>query len=155
VPATGTFPIASGTVRVLAVDAVGHQGLTGVLTLPARVPPVTLRTKSTPVYLAGHHNDNGMVGAIVAARSASGTVSIDLRPLAVGRGRYQVVITLKSGKHKRTVKKTQTVGKGGTLRRMAASLSRAAGKTTVTLTIRKQHGHKWRKHATAKVVLAK
>jgi hypothetical protein len=155
VPGNGSFTIASGTVRVLAVDAAGNSGLTALLTLPVRTPPVTLRTKSTPVYLAGHHNDNGMVGALVAARSASGTVSVDLRPLAVGRGRDQVVFSLKSGKHTRRVKKTQSVARGGTLRRMSASLARAAGRTTVTVTVRKRHGHKWRKHATAKVVLAK
>jgi hypothetical protein len=80
---------------------------------------------------------------------------VDLRPLAVGRGRYQVVLSLTSGKHKRTVKKTQSVARGGTLRRLAASLAGASGKTTVTLTVRKQHGRNWRTHATAKVVLAK
>ena len=158
VPGNGSFSVASGTVRVMAVDAAGNAGLTAILTLPVRTPPappVTLRTKSTPVYLAGHHNDNGMVGALVAARSATGTVSVDLRPLAVGRGRYRVVLTLKSGKHRRTVKKTQTVGRTGTLRRIAASLAHATGKTTVTLTVRKRHGRAWRKHAVAKVVLAK
>jgi hypothetical protein len=82
-------------------------------------------------------------------------VSIDLRPLAVGRGKYQVQITLKSGKRHRTVKKTVKVGRGGTLRRMAASLAHATGKTTITLTVRKQHGKSWRKHATARIVLAK
>jgi hypothetical protein len=96
-----------------------------------------------------------MVGALVAARSATGTVSVDLRPLAVGRGRYQVVIVLKSGKHKRTVKKTYTVGRDGTLRRLSASLAGASDRTTVTLTVRKKHGRSWRKHAAAKVVLAK
>ena len=146
VPGNGTFNVASGTVRVVAVDAAGNSALTAVLTLPVRTPPappappVTLRTKSAPVYLAGHRNVNGMVGALVAARSPTGTVSIDLRPLAVGRGKYQVQITLKSGKHKRTVKKTYTVGRDGTLRRMAASLAHATDKTTITLTVRKQHG---------------
>jgi hypothetical protein len=160
VPGNGTFNVASGTVRVAAVDAAGNQALTSVLTLPVRTAPVvtrpvTLVTKSTPVYLAGHHDADGMVGALYAARSASGTVSVDLRPLAVGKGRYQVVITLESGKHKRTVKKTYSIGRHGTLRRMAASLAGASDRTTVTLTVRKQHGRKWRKHATAKVVLAK
>jgi hypothetical protein len=160
VPSNGTFAVASGTVRVRALDAAGNEGLTSVLTLPVRVPPVvttpvTPRTASTPVYLAGRHNDDAMVGALVAARSATGTVSVDLRPLAVGRGRYQVVIVLKSGKHKRTVKKTYTVGRDGTLRRLSASLAGASDRTTVTLTVRKKHGRSWRKHAAAKVVLAK
>jgi hypothetical protein len=155
VPAGGTFNVAYGTVRVRALDAAGNQALTSTLTLIERKPPVTLRTATAPVYLAGKKNPDSMVGAIMAARSPSGTVSIDLRPLAVGRGKYQVQITLKSGKRHRTVKKTVKVGRGGTLRRMAASLAHATGKTTITLTVRKQHGKSWRKHATARIVLAK
>ena len=138
-----------------ALDVAGNQALTSTLSLVEREVPVTLRTATAPVYLAGKKNPDSMVGAILAARSPTGTVSIDLRPLAVGRGKYQVQITLKSGKHKRTVKKTFTVGRDGTLRRMAASLAHATDKTTITLTVRKQHGTSWRKHATARIVLPK
>jgi hypothetical protein len=155
VPSGGTFNVAFGTVRVRALDVAGNQALTSTLTLVERKVPVKLRTATAPVYLAGKNNPDSMVGAIRAARSPSGTVSIDLRPLAVGSGKYQVQITLKSGKHTRTVKKTYTVGRDGTLRRMAASLAHATGKTTVTLTVRKQHGTSWRKHATARIVLPK
>jgi hypothetical protein len=160
VPASRTFTVASGTVRVRALDMAGNQTLTSLLTLTVRklpvvTPPVTLRTANVPVYLAGHSDSGSLIGALLAARSANGTVSVDLRPLAVGRGRYQVQIALKSGKHKRTVKKAYTVGRGGTLPRIAASLAGATGKTTVTLTVRKKAGSSWRKHAGAKVVLAK
>jgi hypothetical protein len=118
-------------------------------------PPVTLQTANVPVYLAGHTDSDSLVGALLAARTASGTVSVDLRPLAVGRGRYQVGIKLTSGKRKRTVKRSYRVGRRGTLPRIAASLSRATGRTTVALTVRKKAGRRWRTHATAKVVLAK
>jgi len=155
VPSGGTFNVAYGTVRVRALDVAGNQALTSTLSLVERTVPVTLRTATAPVYLAGRKNPDSMVGAILAARSPTGTVSIDLRPLAVGRGKYQVQITLKSGKHKRTVTKTYTVGRDGTLRRMAASLAQATDKTTITLTVRKQHGTSWRKHATARIVLPK
>jgi hypothetical protein len=96
-----------------------------------------------------------MLGALNAARSANGTVSLDLRPLAVGRGRYRVEIALDSGKRSRTVKRTFKVGPTGTLPRMSASLSRAVEKTTVRLTVRKRVGRKWRNHASTKLVLPK
>jgi hypothetical protein len=107
------------------------------------------------VYLTGHTDSDSLVGALLAARGANGTVSVDLRPLAVGRGRYQVSIKLTSGRRTRTVKKAYRVGRRGTLPRIAASLSRASGKTTVALTVRKKAGRRWRTHATAKAVLAK
>ena len=81
--------------------------------------------------------------------------SVDLRPLAVGRGKYKVQIKLRAGKSKRTITKTYKVGRGGTLRRLGGSLANAADKATVTLTVKKQRGGKWRKYATARVVLAK
>ena len=96
-----------------------------------------------------------MVGAILAARSPNGTVSIDLRPLAVGRGKFKVQIKLTSGKRHRTVTKSYKVGRGGTLPRMAASLSKASAKATVQLTVRKKSGRSWKRYATSKVVLAK
>ena len=107
-----------------------------------------------PVYLAGRKDASSLVGAMRAARSASGTVSVDLRPLAVGRGKFRVEIKLKSGKRSRTIKRTVTVGKGGTLPRISGSLAKASAKCTVTLTVRKRVGSHWRKYATSKVVLA-
>jgi hypothetical protein len=128
------------------------------VTLAERTPPVvqkpvTVRSESVPVYLAGHQDPGSLVGALLAARSPNGTLSIDLRPLAVGRGKFQVPLLLKSGKHKRTVTKTYGVGRGGTLPRIAASLARANGKATVELTVKKRRGRSWRRYATSKVVL--
>jgi len=116
---------------------------------------VTMRVKSVPVYLGGKTDDDSMIGAFKAARSANGTVSVDLRPLAVGRGTYKVQIRLQAGKRKRMFTKSYKVGRGGTLRRMGGSLSGAAAKTTVTLTVRKKSRDGWRRYATAKIVLAK
>ena len=96
-----------------------------------------------------------MLGALNAVRSANGTVSLDLRPLAVGRGRYRVEIALKSGKHAKKVKRSYTVGRTGALPRLSASLSKATQKCTITLTVRKQVGKRWRKHAGTRLVLAK
>jgi hypothetical protein len=90
-----------------------------------------------------------------AARSANGTVSVDLRPLAVGRGKYKVKLVLRAGKAKRTVRKTYKVRRGDALRRINASLAGATDKATVSLIVKKKHRRKWRKYASAKVVLAK
>jgi len=164
VPAGGAIAVAKGTMRVRALDVAGNQFLTGTLTLVERKPPVppappaptpTLRSSSVPVYLGGRTDDDSMLGAMLAARSANGTVSVDLRPLAVGRGTYKVKIVLRAGKAKRTVTKTYKVRRGDALRRINASLANAADKATVSLTMRKKHGRKWRRYASAKVVLAK
>ena len=157
----GSFAVAKGTVRVRALDVAGNQALTGPATLTERkapvvvTDPVTVRSSTKPVYLAGSKDADSLVGALLAARSPNGTVSIDLRPLAVGRGKFKVEIKLMSGKHHRTVRKTYKVGRDGTLPRIAASLSKATAKTTVQLTVRKKSGRSWKRYATSKVVLAK
>ncbi|HEX5618471.1 MAG TPA: Ig-like domain repeat protein [Solirubrobacteraceae bacterium] len=164
VPAGGAISVAHGTIRVRALDVAGNQYLTSTLTLAQRKPPApptppaetpTMRSSSVPVYLGGHTDDDSMIGAMLAARSANGTVSVDLRPLAVGRGTYKVTIVLRAGKAERTVSKTYKVKRGDALRRINASLADAGAKATVALTVKKKHGRKWRKYATAKVVLAK
>ena len=161
VPAGGAISVAKGTMRVRALDVAGNQFLTSTLTLVERkrpAPPAetpTLRSSSVPVYLGGRTDDDSMIGALRAARSANGTVSVDLRPLAVGRGTYKVTIALRAGKAKRTVTRTYKVGRGDALQRIGASLADASDKATVALTVKKKHGRKWSKYASAKVVLAK
>ena len=98
---------------------------------------------------------DSMLGALNAVRSASGTVSLDLRPLAVGRGSYRVEIRLKSGKRSKRFKRTYKVGRTGALPRISASLSKATGTTTVTLTVRKKSGARWGKYAGTRLVLKK
>ena len=114
-----------------------------------------MRISSVPVYLKGHKDADSMVGALNAVRSANGTVSLDLRPLAVGRGRYRVEIRLKSGKRSKRFKRTYTVGRTGALPRIGTSLSKARKKTTITLTVRKKAGRRWAKYAGTRLVLKK
>jgi hypothetical protein len=157
VPASGSFAVSKGAVTVRALDLAGNQALTTPVSLADRTPaskPPVVTSSSVPVYLAGHKDSNSLVGAMRAARSSTGKVSVDLRPLAVGRGRFRVEIKLTSGKRSRTTKRTIKVGKDGTLPRIAASLARASARCTVTLTVRKQAGSRWRKYAASKVVLA-
>jgi hypothetical protein len=114
-----------------------------------------VRISNVPVYLAGHDDTQSMLGALNAVRSASGNVSLDLRPLAVGRGRYRVEIRLKSGKRSKKIDRAYKVGRVGALPRVSASLTKATEKCTITLTVRKKVGKRWRKHAGARLVLKK
>jgi hypothetical protein len=150
-----TFTVAKGSVQLRAADAAGNVNLTAPHKLAAIPVGATVRITSAPVYLKGGKTPDNMLGALKAVRSATGTVSLDLRPLAIGRGSYRVEIVLKSGKRSRKVKRDYKVGRTGTLPRMGASLSKAVGKTTVTLTVRKRVGGHWRSHAGARLVVAK
>ena len=82
-------------------------------------------------------------------------MSVDLRPLAVGRGRFKVEIAFKAGKRAKRFTRAYTVGGGGTLPRIAASLADATERCTVTLTVRKRSGSRWRRYAGTRLVLAK
>jgi hypothetical protein len=155
IAAGGSFTVAKGQVRLRAVDVAGNETITDPVTLAAIPATAKVRISSVPVYLKGHKDADSMLGALNAVRSARGTVSVDLRPLAVGRGKYRVEISLKSGKHSKRFKRTYKVGRTGALPRIGASLSKATAKTTITLTVRKQSGTHWRKHAGTRIVLAK
>jgi hypothetical protein len=155
IAAGATFTVSKGKVQLRAADAAGNVNVTAPLTLAAIPEGATVRITSVPVYLKGRKKTENMLGALNAVRSENGTVSLDLRPLAVGRGHYRVEISLKSGKRSRKVKREYKVGSTGTLPRMSASLSRAVEKTTVKLTVRKRVGGRWRSHASTKLVLPK
>ena len=155
IAAGGTFSVAKGKIRLRAVDVAGNETITDPVTLAAVPVGAKVRISNVPVYLAGKADADSMVGALNAVRSPNGTVSLDLRPLAVGRGRYRVEIALKSGRHAKKVKRTYEVGRTGALPRISASLSQAVERTTVTLTVRKRVGGHWRRHAGTKLVLAK
>jgi hypothetical protein len=149
-----SFTVAEGTVTLRAVDVAGNETVTTPVTLAA-AKGGAVKISSVPVYLAGRKDSGSLVGALSAARSANGTVSLDLRPLAVGRGRFKVEIAMKAGKRKRTFRRTYSVGGDGTLPRIATSLSRATDRCTVRLTVHKRAGKRWRRHAGTRLVLAK
>jgi hypothetical protein len=151
----GTFTVAKGQVRLRSVDVAGNATITDPVALAAIPANVKVRISSVPVYLKGHKDADSMLGALNAVRSASGTVSLDLRPLAVGRGSYRVEIRLKSGKRSKRFNRTYKVGRTGALPRISTSLSKATAKTSITLTVRKKSGTHWRKYAGTRLVLKK
>jgi hypothetical protein len=153
--AGGSFTVAHGDITLHAVDVAGNATVTAPVTLAAIPKNVKVRISSVPVYLKGHKDADSMLGALNAVRSPSGTVSLDLRPLAVGRGSYRVEIRLKSGKHSKRFNRTYKVGRTGALPRISTSLSKATEKTTITLTVRKKSGTRWSKYAGTRLVLKK
>jgi hypothetical protein len=157
IDAGGSFTLTKGKVTLRAVDTAGHATVTTPVTLtaPKSSGGAGVKVSSVPVYLAGHKDVDAMLGALNAVRSENGTVSLDLRPLAVGRGRYRVEIAIKAGKRSKRFKRTYKVGSTGTLPRIAASLSKATARCTVKLTVRKRVGRRWRRHAATRLVLAK
>jgi hypothetical protein len=150
-----SFTVAKGDVSLRATDVAGNETITAPVTLAPVPVGAKVRISSVPVYLAGHKDRDSMLGGLKAVRSASGTVSLDLRPLAVGRGTYRVELKLKAGKRSKRVKRTYKVGRTGALPRISASLSRARAKCKITLTVRKKAGKRWRKHAATRLVLKK
>jgi hypothetical protein len=157
IEAGGTFTVAKGRVTLRAVDVAGNETVTTPVTLaaPKQAAGPTVKVTSVPVYLAGHKDADSLVGALNAARSANGTVSLDLRPLAVGRGRFRVEIAMKAGRRSKRFKRAYTVRGTGTLPRIAASLAGATQRCTVKLTVRKRAGGRWRSYAATRLVLAK
>ena len=151
----GSFTVAKGDITLHAIDVAGNATVTAPVTLAAIAKTVKVRISSVPVYLKGHKDADSMLGALNAVRSASGTVSLDLRPLAVGRGSYRVAIRLKSGKHTKRFDRTYKVGRTGALPRISTSLSKATEKTTITLSVRKKAGKRWAGYAGSRLVLKK
>ena len=76
---------------------------------------------------------------------------VDLRPLALGAGRFQFVIKVTVGKKTKTFTKTQTTKKGYSSR---ISVKADAGATAkVALTVKRRSGSRWVTHATASAKL--
>jgi hypothetical protein len=149
-----TFKVAMGTVRLRAVDAAGNETISEVA-LAAVPAGAKARVSKVPVYLAGRDDTQSMLGGLNAARSTNGTVSLDMGPLAVGRGTYRVDLHLKAGKRSKRVKRTYRVGRTGALPRLSASLSRATQTCRITVTVRKKAGRHWREYAGTRLVLKK
>jgi hypothetical protein len=149
-----TFKVAMGTVRLRAVDAAGNETISEVA-LAAVPAGAKARVSKVPVYLAGRDDAQSMLGGLNAARSTNGTVSLDMGPLAVGRGTYRVDLHLKAGKRSKRVKRTYRVGRTGALPRLSASLSRATQTCRITVTVRKKAGRHWREYAGTRLVLKK
>jgi hypothetical protein len=158
----GSFTVQKGTVVVTARDGAGNVAASAPLTLadrtPAPQPPktstpkgdsgpaVTSRTASEAVLLRRRGSASArLLGQLAIAATPTAT-TIDLRPLALGKGTFRFLIKVKAGKKSRTYRKTVKTRKGYS-RRISVK-AKAAAHTTVTLTVQRKSGRRWRTYAT-------
>jgi hypothetical protein len=171
-PSDGSFAVEKGRVVVTAVDAAGNTGSSEPLELADRTPPpappvatptptptptaeepheVTPRSSSEAVLLSrGGRTGTRLVGQLALAGTPTRT-TVDLRPLALGSGRFQFIFRVTVDGKAKTVRKTQTTRKGYS-RRISVRVA-AAADATVKLTVRKRAGGRWVTHAAATAAL--
>ena len=93
----------------------------------------------------GSGSASRLLGQLSISSLPTGT-TVDLRPLALGKGKFQFAIKVTTGKKSKTITKTQTT-KSGYSQRISVRLA-AADKASVTLTVRKRSGSRWVTYAT-------
>jgi hypothetical protein len=153
----GSFSVTKGSVTVYATDNAGNGAASAPVSLGDRTPPAappadpveppTPRTRSEAVLLRkGGASSTRLVGQLSIVSLPTAT-TVDLRPLAIGKGTFQFVLNITTGKKTKTVTKTQTI-KTGYSTRILVELG-AAGKTSVTLTVRRKSGKSWAAYATS------
>jgi hypothetical protein len=162
VPAGGSFTVQKGKVVVYATDLAGNTGTSSTLTLADRTPhdepheteteEPTPRSAIEAVLLrkGGKAASSRLLGQLTLSATPSKT-TVDLRPLALGKGSFQFVVKLTAGKKSKTFTKTLTTKRGYSTR-MTFTTS-AASTAAVTLTVRKKSGKRWVTHAGASAKL--
>jgi hypothetical protein len=147
----GTFTVAKGSVVVYASDNAGNGAASPAVSLADRSAPApapTPRVRSEAVLLRkGGAGAARLVGQL-AISSLPEATTIDLRPLAIGKGSFQFVFKITNGKKTKRVTKTQTVGKFGYSKRISVAVG-ASSTTAVSLTVRRKSGKRWVTYATA------
>jgi hypothetical protein len=172
-PGDGSFAVEKGVVVVSAIDAAGNVGTSEPLALADRTPPppvstptppptpktpakedsheVTPRSSSEAVLLRKRGSASSrLVGQLSLAGTPTRT-TVDLRPLALGKGRFHFTLKVTVDGKTKTVRKTQTTRKGYS-RRISVRVG-AAADATVKLTVRRRSGKRWVTHATASAKL--
>ena len=164
--ADGTFTVQKGKVVVFGADAAGNVGASAPITLADRTPPppappappaeetVTPRTTSEAVLLRGSGSASTRLLGQLSLSSTPTKTTVDLRPLALGKGKFQFVFKVTTGKKSKTITKTQAVNKTGYSQRISVSVSAAAANAKVTLTVRRRSGSRWIAYATGSAKLS-
>jgi hypothetical protein len=155
----GSFSVQHGAVQVEATDVAGLVAVSAPAALADRTPPVVapaarLRTRSVPVTLRGIRGDDGMIGAFelrtLQPDGKRPAAAADVRPLALGAGRYRVTVQLTSGQL--TAKRVRTMRfrrGGGTTPRMGVALAGIRQVMHARLTVERHNGRRWRRVAQA------
>ena len=150
IAAGAPFTVAKGKVVVSGADAAGNTGVSAPVVLAERheeAAAVTPRSSSEAVLLKGKAKSSKRLVGQLALSSTPTATTVDLRPLALGKGTFQLVIKVKLGKKTKTFTKTQTTVKGYS-RRVTVKAG-AGADPQVTLTVKRKSGKRWVTHATA------
>ena len=150
IAAGAPFTVAKGKVVVSGTDVAGNAGVSAPVVLTERheeTVEVTPRTSSEAVLLKGRATSSRRLVGQLALSSTPTATTVDLRPLALGKGTFQLVFKVKLGKKTKTFTKTQTTVNGYSKR---VTVKAAAGADPqVTLTVKRKSGKRWVTHATA------
>jgi hypothetical protein len=143
----GTFSVAKGHVVAHATDNAGNGANSVGLILSNRIvpAPTPARSVSEAVLRSGHGSVISRALGELGLTATASRASVDLRPLAVGSGRFQVTMTLRADKLHKTYTKVVKARKGYTPR---VSFHIGAGAhVTADLTVRKRYGKRWKAYA--------
>jgi hypothetical protein len=146
------FTVAKGTVVVTATDAAGNVASSARLTLAERTKPaaddkVVPRFTSEEVLLKRASSASKRPLGQIALSATPSKTTVDLHPLALGKGTFKLVLKITYGKKTKTVTTTQTTVKGYTKRIVASAPAAATAK--VDLIVRRKSGKRWVTHAAA------
>ena len=143
-------------------DAAGNAARSAPVTLADRTPPPPLRRhdaeepsrrapRARPCCCASRRLRLRAPARPALAVGDADRTTVDLRPLALGKGTFQFVIKVTFGKKTKTVTKTQTTSQGllEAHQRPAPPPRRRQGQ----LTVRRKSGKRWVTHATGSAKL--
>jgi hypothetical protein len=159
----GTFAVFKGTVVAHAVDRAGNAADSAPITLADRTPVATPAPTPTPTpeivprqkSEAVLRNGSGSVGARALGElevsSAPERTTVDLRPLALGKGKFKILLKIQADKSSKTTSKTVTT-KSGYSPRITVKLAGAA-RVRVKLTVQRRSGRHWIMHASGSAAL--
>jgi hypothetical protein len=143
----GSFSVAKGHVIAWATDVAGNSARSVGLIMSDRIVPAKTpgRSISEAVLRSGHGSVLSRALGELALNATARRSTVDLRPLAVGSGRFQITMTLRADKLRKKYTKVVKAKKGYTPR---LSFHTGAGAhVTVDLTVRKRSGRHWRAYA--------
>jgi hypothetical protein len=150
--ADGSFAVGSGRVEVRAVDRAGLATVSAPAVLAERLR-VRTRQRTVPVSLHGTKGSAGLLGSlelrVVRDSAGQATAVADLRPLAVGKGRYRTTLTLRSGGLRAERRRAFRLRHGGVTPRLGLALSRVKRPARAALVVERRAGKRWVRVATA------
>jgi hypothetical protein len=142
----GTFAVQKGAVTVTATDRAGNVGASAPVTLADRTADkskasATPRSTSEAVLLRGKGSVAARALGEFEVTALPHSTTVDLRPLALGKGRFQISLKLSADRRSKTVSKSITT-RSGYSPRLSLKLGGAAD-VSVKLTVDRRSRGRW------------